>query len=69
MRKFAINYMSRHNPAIRLWLDIKLGEFWYVFMWRKGFWPYLYRSKDATPPASDNCGRWYFGRPAYYKGA
>ena len=47
---FAVNYMSRNNDALWLWLDVKLGRFWYVFMWHKGQRPYLYRSTDATPP-------------------
>ena len=62
---FAVNYMSRNNEALWLWLDVKLGRFWYVFMWRKGQRPYLYRSTDATPPDREygkNDGRWFFGR-------
>lgn len=62
---FAVNYMSRNNEALWLWLDVKLGRFWYVFMWRKGQRPYLYRSADATPPDREygkNDGRWFFGR-------
>ena len=62
---FAVNYMSRNNDALWLWLDVKLGRFWYVFMWRKGQRPYLYRSTDATPPDREfgrNEGRWFFGR-------
>ena len=64
---FAVNYMSRNNNnnALWLWLDVKLGRFWYVFMWRKGQRPYLYRSADATPPDREfarNEGRWFFGR-------
>jgi len=62
---FAVNYMSRNNDALWLWLDVKLGRFWYVFMWHKGQRPYLYRSTDATPPDREygrNEGRWFFGR-------
>ena len=62
---FAVNYMSRNNDALCLWLDVKLGRFWYVFMWHKGQRPYLYRSTDATPPDREygkNDGRWFFGR-------
>lgn len=44
-----VNYMSRHNQRLRLWLDIKAGRFWYVFIWPKGAWPYMYRSFDGTP--------------------
>ena len=61
---FAVNYMSGDNDSLWLWLDIKLGRFWYVFIWRKGLRPYLYRSTDATQPADDNEGRWFFGRKA-----
>ncbi len=32
---FAVNYMSRNNDALWLWLDVRLGRFWYVFMWHK----------------------------------
>lgn len=62
---FTWNYMSRANDALWLWLDVKLGRFWYVFVWRKDARPYLYRSTDATPPDREyarNEGRWYFGR-------
>ena len=62
---FAVNYMSRHNDALWLWLDVKIGRFWYVFMWRKGVAPFLYRSTDATPPDQEhgrNEGLWLFGR-------
>jgi hypothetical protein len=58
----AINNMGRSNGAIRLWLDLKLGRYWYVFIWRKGSRPYCYRSLDATPPCEDNAGRWIIGR-------
>lgn len=63
-----INRMSAHNQSLWLWYDARLGEFWYVLLWRKGRWPYMYRSKDATPPCKrlddgyDNRGRWFFGR-------
>ena len=62
---FAVNYMSRNNDVLWLWLDVKLGRFWYVLMWRKDQRPYLYRSTDATPPDREcgkNEGRWFFGR-------
>ena len=60
-----MNYMSRDNDALWLWLDVKLGRFWYVFIWGKGQMPYMYRSTDATPPSREyhrNEGRWFFGR-------
>ena len=44
-----INWMNG-NKRDWLWLDIRLGAWWYVFIWRKGHTPFLYRSKDATPP-------------------
>jgi len=59
---FTVNYMSAGNDSLWLWLDIKVLRFWYVLMWRKGLWPYLYRSTDATPPCDENGGRWIFGR-------
>lgn len=62
---FAVNYMSRNNDALWLWLDVQLGKWWYVFMWRKDQRPYMYRSTDATPPDREyarNEGRWFFGR-------
>ena len=62
---FAVNYMSRNNDVLWLWLDVKLGRFWYVLMWRKDQRPYLYRSTDATPPDREygkNEGCWFFGR-------
>lgn len=57
--------MATQNPAYWFWRDIRLGKFWYVFMWRKTERPLLYRSTDATPPCRepyDNKGKWYFGR-------
>jgi hypothetical protein len=64
-KNLVVNYMSRRNDALWLWLDVKIGRFWYVFMWRKDQRPYLYRSTDATPPDREyarNEGRWFFGR-------
>jgi hypothetical protein len=64
-KDFVVNYMSRHNDALWLWLDVKFGRFWYVFMWHKGQRPYMYRSTDATPPDyghGENKGRWFFVR-------
>jgi len=46
-----------------LWLDIGTKHWWYVFIWRRGKWlPFLYRSKDGTPPDLENEGRMIFGR-------
>jgi hypothetical protein len=34
-----------------VWIDCKIGKYWYVFEWkRKKMFPFLYRSIDATPP-------------------
>lgn len=63
-----INYMSRNNSSLWLWLDVRVGRFWYVLLWRKGQRPYCYRSTDATPPADDNDGRWLFGRRVGVRG-
>lgn len=60
-----INWMGYSNPSIRVWLDVKLRSWWYVFLWRKGKHPYMYRSKDATPPNEDNKGYIFFGNPYY----
>jgi hypothetical protein len=51
--------MSRGNSNIRLWLDVKLGRFWYVIYWPKGSRVTFYRSTDATPPCADNEGRYF----------
>ncbi|HMF56749.1 MAG TPA: hypothetical protein VK619_10435 [Pyrinomonadaceae bacterium] len=69
--RMIINNMGASNPSIRLWLDVRFRGFWYVFIWRKDSKSYCYRSLDATPPsnrpkgglnASDNKGKWYFGK-------
>lgn len=57
-----INRMDKGNQSLWLWLDIHWKRRWIVFSWRKGRRPYCYASNDATPPASDNDGRWIFGR-------
>jgi len=36
-KNLVVNYMSRRNDALWLWLDVKIGRFWYVFMWT-GWW-------------------------------
>lgn len=64
---FKLNWMGRDNDAVRVWVDVKLGRWWYVLVWRKGERPYAYRSLDATPPDRDNAGRWLLGR-RYYRG-
>jgi len=55
-----------------LWIDAKIGRWWYVLIWRN--WktaPFCYRSLDATPPSDrpkcvlngkPNQGRMVFGR-------
>jgi len=59
-KSFYINYMSKKNKSLWIWVDIKWFDFWYVFLWRKKNYPYMYKSKDATPPTKDNCGKWIF---------
>ena len=63
---FVWHWMGKDNDSLWLWIDMKFGRFWYVFIWRKGSWPYCYRSTDATPPLDDergnNQGTWLFGR-------
>lgn len=56
-----INKMSRSNTALWLWLDIRIGKYWYVFNWRKKNKPYLFKSLDGTPPNERNSGSWIFG--------
>lgn len=60
--QFNIINMGKHNQAIKLWLDIRIFNTWYVFMWRKNNKPYMYYSNDATPPCERNFGGWIFGR-------
>jgi len=45
----------------KIWFDIYFLNGWYVFIWRKGFWPSFYYSLDATPPNDRNKGYWFFG--------
>lgn len=63
---FVWTWMARENDSLWAWVDCKIGRYWYVFMWRKGGRPSLYRSTDATPPMNNergsNDGRWIFGR-------
>jgi len=60
---FKWNWMGAGNDSIWVWIDCKVGQFWYVLIWRKRCTPYLYRSLDATPPRNDerqnNHGRWF----------
>lgn len=56
-----INWMGRNNDSTRLWIDAKVGRWWYVFYWRKNQPPYFYRSLDATPPRNNQEGKIYFG--------
>lgn len=51
-----VYWMSRGNKRYWLWLDIKLGDWWYVFQWIRGESPFLYRSLDATPPGCPGSG-------------
>lgn len=61
-QKFIVRRMDKRNDSIHFWLDVSIGKYWYVFMWRKGKSPYMYRSIDATPPHATNEGKWLFGR-------
>ena len=53
--------MAFNTDGTWIWLDIHAPKWYYVFVWRKGCAPYLYRSLDATPPKQSNKGRWFFG--------
>lgn len=53
--------MAFNNPGTWIWLDIHTKNWYYVFIFPKYSAPYLYRSRDATPPKMSNEGRWYFG--------
>jgi hypothetical protein len=55
-----VYWMSRGNDNIRLWIDARVGRWWYVFYWQKGVPPSFYRSRDATPPRKGEDGRVYF---------
>jgi hypothetical protein len=62
MPAMEFRWMGASNPAIRVWIDARIGVWWYVLLWRKGQRPYCYRSRDATPPRNQSEGRWLFGR-------
>ena len=56
---------SNNSAPGRLWIDCKVGRWWYVLLWYysvPGHRPAFYRSLDATPPAPENKGRVFFGR-------
>lgn len=59
MRFGVVQFFEGHRWV---WIDLRIGRFWYVLQWHKGHGPFLYRSTDATPPAEDNEGRMLFGR-------
>lgn len=59
---FRFHWMGRDNDSVHVWIDMKLGRWWYVLLWRRGRRPYCYRSLDATPPHRGN-GRIFFGNP------
>lgn len=49
--------MKGNNTSLRMWFDIITKNYVYVLRWRRGNWPYLYRSSDGTPTRS----KCYFG--------
>lgn len=45
----------------QVFIEARVGRWWYVLFWAKGSRPCAYRSMDGTPPRSELHGRSYFG--------
>ena len=58
--RLSIHWMN--GPRNWVWIDFKGLKSWYVFIWRKGNTPFLYRSNDATPPTKNNKGKMIIGK-------